>query len=600
MAEGSGAHPLSPVVRKVASATRKLMRSSGFPSDIEWVWDGKKLWFLQLRRITGETRLTTYSSRMAGEMLPGQIKPLVWSVNIPLVVGAKTALLEEITGPLPVKPGELVRSFYYRTYFNMDKLGEILSCVGLPVESPENVMRGDHHHMSGFRPGWKTIRHARRLIRFVRQKLKYPVLFEQEYRKLKENTQALQLELQEEFQPSRYSLLFDKLYSNAQRLAHFNIVIPLLMRIYTNRLRKKMEKAAIPFDQNRFNEVFPELTVLSPSGLMDTIRKAWKDLSPTVKNGISHPGDLQFHPETTSLAADFGLLMEKFGHFSRSGNDFSNPKWEEDPAGVWNMIIGLPVNEEDIEAGSSGEKSRNADGRAEKIIGAPPAGEGGRFPRKLEKLWRKAGRLMVYREQISSLYIYGYGLFRTLFLQTGEWLTRQGLLADREELFFLTREEVESAILNPEDKKMQAYPSEIARRKKEMEESRDFILPAEIYGEKAPLITRGSIRSFSGTGVSAGTYRGKARILLQESDFTSVSRGDVLVIPFSDVSWTPVLVKAGAIVSESGGMLSHCAIVARELGIPALVSVDHACSIEQGSLVTVDGSNGLLTLHDHE
>lgn len=334
MAEGSGAHPLSPVVRKVASATRKLMRSSGFPSDIEWVWDGKKLWFLQLRRITGETRLTTYSSRMAGEMLPGQIKPLVWSVNIPLVVGAKTALLEEITGPLPVKPGELVRSFYYRTYFNMDKLGEILSCVGLPVESPENVMRGDHHHMSGFRPGWKTIRHARRLIRFVRQKLKYPVLFEQEYRKLKENTQALQLELQEEFQPSRYSLLFDKLYSNAQRLAHFNIVIPLLMRIYTNRLRKKMEKAAIPFDQNRFNEVFPELTVLSPSGLMDTIRKAWKALSPTVKNGISHPGDLQFHPETTSLAADFGLLMEKFGHFSRSGNDFSNPKWEEDPAGV--------------------------------------------------------------------------------------------------------------------------------------------------------------------------------------------------------------------------------------------------------------------------
>jgi pyruvate,water dikinase len=79
-----------------------------------------------------------------------------------------------------------------------------------------------------------------------------------------------------------------------------------------------------------------------------------------------------------------------------------------------------------------------------------------------------------------------------------------------------------------------------------------------------------------------------------------VTRGDVLVIPFSDVSWTPVLMKAGAIVSESGGMLSHCSIIARELGIPALVSVDSACSLEEGALVTVDASNGVLIVHDHE
>jgi pyruvate,water dikinase len=84
------------------------------------------------------------------------------------------------------------------------------------------------------------------------------------------------------------------------------------------------------------------------------------------------------------------------------------------------------------------------------------------------------------------------------------------------------------------------------------------------------------------------------------SDFDAVTNGDVLLIPFSDVSWTPVLARAGAIVSETGGMLSHCSIIAREMGIPALVSVPNACIIGNGMKVTVNGSNGILTVHDYE
>ena len=79
-----------------------------------------------------------------------------------------------------------------------------------------------------------------------------------------------------------------------------------------------------------------------------------------------------------------------------------------------------------------------------------------------------------------------------------------------------------------------------------------------------------------------------------------VKKGDVLLIPFSDVSWTPVLSMAGAIVSETGGLLSHCSIIAREMGIPALASVENACSIGNGVTVSVDGSNGILTIHDYE
>jgi pyruvate,water dikinase len=76
------------------------------------------------------------------------------------------------------------------------------------------------------------------------------------------------------------------------------------------------------------------------------------------------------------------------------------------------------------------------------------------------------------------------------------------------------------------------------------------------------------------------------------SDFDKIQTGDVLVIPFSDVSWTPLFSKASAVVSESGGILSHCSIVAREYGIPAVVSVTGAMTLVDGTTLAVDGYNG--------
>ncbi|NLI18407.1 MAG: hypothetical protein GX427_06295, partial [Actinomycetales bacterium] len=70
--------------------------------------------------------------------------------------------------------------------------------------------------------------------------------------------------------------------------------------------------------------------------------------------------------------------------------------------------------------------------------------------------------------------------------------------------------------------------------------------------------------------------------------------GDVVVVPYSDASWTPLFLRAGAIVAESGGMLSHSAILARELAIPAVTSVRGALALRDGELVTVDGSLGAV------
>jgi pyruvate,water dikinase len=66
----------------------------------------------------------------------------------------------------------------------------------------------------------------------------------------------------------------------------------------------------------------------------------------------------------------------------------------------------------------------------------------------------------------------------------------------------------------------------------------------------------------------------------------------IVVIPFSDVSWTPVFARCGGIISESGGVLSHASIVAREYGIPAITSVSGAMGLPDGTRVSLDGYRG--------
>jgi pyruvate,water dikinase len=76
-----------------------------------------------------------------------------------------------------------------------------------------------------------------------------------------------------------------------------------------------------------------------------------------------------------------------------------------------------------------------------------------------------------------------------------------------------------------------------------------------------------------------------------------LSPGDVLVAAATDAGWSPLFLRAGAIVVERGGPLSHAAIVARELGLPAVLNLAGATAALDGRLVTVDGDTGDVVVH---
>ncbi|WP_427884627.1 PEP/pyruvate-binding domain-containing protein [Kribbella sp. GL6] len=103
--------------------------------------------------------------------------------------------------------------------------------------------------------------------------------------------------------------------------------------------------------------------------------------------------------------------------------------------------------------------------------------------------------------------------------------------------------------------------------------------------------------TLTGTPASHGTATGPARIVRGPADFASVCPGDILICPHTDPAWTPLLSIAAGVITETGGMLSHAAIVAREQGIPAVVAIPHATArIPTGSGVTLNGSTGAVHL----
>jgi pyruvate,water dikinase len=218
----------------------------------------------------------------------------------------------------------------------------------------------------------------------------------------------------------------------------------------------------------------------------------------------------------------------------------------------------------------------------------------------MQPIYHQARRYRLYREAVSFTYTYGYGLFRIFFLALGERLQQRALLASAEDIFYLSWEEVQALAAQPSAWQAELPALELTRsRREDMQNCADLHLPEVIYGDQLPPLETPDRESHTLTGIpsSRGYYRGAVRVIRQAADFDKLQRGEVLVIPYSDVGWTPLFTRAGAVVAEAGGMLSHSSIVAREYNLPCVVSVSGACRLPDGIEVSVDGYKGAVYIH---
>jgi pyruvate,water dikinase len=219
-------------------------------------------------------------------------------------------------------------------------------------------------------------------------------------------------------------------------------------------------------------------------------------------------------------------------------------------------------------------------------------------------------------------------LFFNKIREFGALLTEHGFFEKEEDVFHLTRYELEQAIVDLMTSWSNGSPPRGTKRSKAMVKERQAAIkawePVEMPPALGPVpdiiddpaivmlwgITRDNLDSWlstdedtsneiKGFAASSGVVEGTARVVKSVQEINRLQKGDILVCQVTNPTWAPVFQKIGAAVSDIGGSMSHAAIVAREYGLPAVVGTGHATSrIRDGQRIRVDGGRGVVTLLD--
>lgn len=552
--EGEGSVPAE-LIQQVAHLARHLEEHfHGVPQDIEWSFDGETLWLLQSRSIT--TLFPIWTRKIAAEVIPGAIRPLTWSINRPLTCGVWGKIFTIVLGKRSqgLNFEETATLHYSHAYFNASLLGQIFRRMGLPAESLEFLTRGAKF---GKPPIRSTIANvpglARLLYREVRLEQDFsrddrlffrPMLLKLRNSSLEGETIAIATEE------------IHQILELLERATYYSILAPL-----SAALRKGIFR--VP-DETLDNRDTPEVAALrSLSHLAASARSILKNPNP--QEDIF--AQLAQTPQGQAILEQFEQLLDQYGYLSEVGTDIAVPTWREQPQPVRELFKQFCFN---------------------------PSPESAAPQIKNKGVQRR----IALKGKVTEVYSRLLAELRWRFVAIEHhWLT-SGVLTQSGDIFFLTYDEIQQAVSsNPA---IQAQFSQIIeQRRSRFDHDRQLSpIPQLIYGDDPPvpnLPTWQASNRLQGIGASAGQVEGTIRVLRSLNSAITVDRETILVVPYTDSGWMPVLARVGGLIAEVGGRLSHGAIVAREYRIPAVMDVQHATEILQdGQRVRIDGQQGTI------
>lgn len=567
---GSGDTPLR-LVQQVAFLARRLEDEyHGVPQDVEWTYDGQTLWVLQSRPIT--TLAPIWTRKIAAEVIPGLIRPLTWSINRPLTCGVWGKIFTIVLGDRAqgLDFNQTATLHYSRAYFNASLLGQLFRRMGLPPESLEFLTRGATFSKP---PLQSTLRNLLGLLRLVGQELQLEKNFRRDDRRkfspfLKQVSVQPAVELSASHLLERINLILELL----EVATFYSIFAPL---------SAALRKAILKVDDGQIdNGDTPEvaalrslqaLAILARENLLSNTR-----INPAETESLSSLNLFEILNRTVEgrdLLDRFNQILNRYGYLSEVGTDIAVSTWKEDSHPVRELFAQFCLN--------------------------PPP--------KLSSVRSKAGlvqRRFSLKGRVTEVYSRLLAELRWSFVALeADWL-ESAVLTNPGDIFFLELAEVRQAI-DLDQTILNRIPQIIAQRRSSLQKDGQIGSVAPIvYGDDPPipvLENWQSSRQLQGIGASIGQVEGRIKVLRSLSNVGEIDRETILVVPYTDSGWAPLLARAGGLIAEVGGRLSHGAIVAREYRIPAVMDVQNATNVlRNGQFVRIDGQRGTVEILDQE
>lgn len=320
--------------------------------------------------------------------------------------------------------------------------------------------------------------------------------------------------------------------------------------------------------------------------------------------------------ETAAFGRRFQAFLDVYGWRSDAVYDVADVTWREDPSIPLDSLRGYlgldDSHDPDLAFARAAARREELLAQARATLADDPE-RSATFERYYE-----AGRhnLVITEDHAFWIDQSGVANIRRFLLQVGERLVADGGLDRADDVFYLHRPEVDDALRYGGDRRAvvaerRASLAAAARTQAPATlgtppapaastQAMDPLLDAiavRLAGRRPPQEVTADTRLLTGHAASGGVATGTARVVRSLADAAKLGPGEILVCEMTLPPWVPLFAVAAAVVADTGGLMSHCAIVAREFGLPAVVGTQHGTRIiVDGATITVDGDKGEVHL----
>ena len=295
----------------------------------------------------------------------------------------------------------------------------------------------------------------------------------------------------------------------------------------------------------------------------------------------------------------FDRYIDRFGWRPDTWDELSLPTWKDSPLPALRIVQRYIAGGQDADPRASLARSARRRRRMARRIAASFAAR----PEKLARFHTALNLARQYvpvREGRAFWQLTLAGSLRPLCLALGAKLREMGVLEQAEDVFYLRQEEIQEIAHGAGETTWR----EVVQRRRAERESWMLAEPPPFLGVPPdadaptpphPFDAEAGVEVLNGTPASVGVAKGPAAVVRTLEEADKVQQGDILVCRTTSPAWTFLFSRVNAVVAEAGAVLSHCAIVAREYGIPCVVGARGATErIRDGMAITVDGAKGTV------
>ncbi|WP_157253275.1 phosphoenolpyruvate synthase [Nonomuraea typhae] len=600
-------------IRALAELGRRIERHYGTPQDIEWAWAGGRFHIVQSRPITSlfpvPERLgdgpRVYFSMGHQQMMTDPITPLGRSVlrtfypfgagapgqESPYLVPAGGRVYIDLTRVLSTRLG---RPLLTRALATMDD--QAAAAVALVAARPG--FRAAHRLSP--RAELAVARFAARTFATIAASLARPAAARAEAEEFITRTLRMtEAELAVGEAGSARVRRVQRVLRQVSPGMYTRILLKPVAGMVAGALIGALSRRWLGDDAE-----VPALAKSLPGNVTTELGLAIGDLADLARD---RPGVLAFLRTDGSgewpageFTDAFRAFLARYGMRAPGELDLARTRWQEDPA---QLFAGILANAATMGPGEHRERfhrgRREAGQAAERLRARLRATRGGRAKAALmTRLVRVHRELLALREHDKYFTVRLFALLRRALHEEAAGLVASGVLERVDDVHYLTLEELRR-LLAQED--IGVRPAVLVAGRRAAHEADWALRPPRVLTGDGEVVTvaravpdRDGV--LAGQAVSAGVVEGRARVVLRPQD-ARLEPGDILVAPFTDPGWTPLFAAVRGLVLEVGGMMTHGAVVAREMGLPAVVGVDRATVlIPDGARVRLDGTRGIVDL----